>query len=83
MAFTHHLSPDQVSLESGSDPRRAITAHADKSHSAAWKALDCGNTDILFHAPGDRFPLVYVEVDGPAHDLAFRFAAARASRALE
>jgi len=79
----HRLIADHMAFERMPDPLGAVTAHADEPHAAAWQPLDRRNSDLLLEAAGDDLALVQVDIDGAAHDLAFRFAAASASRALE
>lgn len=77
------LLTDQVAFERMPDPLCAVAAHAYKAHAAAGQPLDRRNADLILEAPGDDLALVQVDIDSAAHDLAFRFAAASASRALE
>jgi hypothetical protein len=74
---------EQFRLEYRPDALRAFAAVADETDSARGEPLDCGHADLLLAAPGDHLLLVEAEVECAAHDLAFRFAAAKASWALE
>ena len=73
----------QLPLEHGPDPLRAIAAVADEPDAAARKPLDRRHRDALFETTGDYFPLAEREIDDAGQDLASRLAAASASRALE
>lgn len=73
----------EPSAEHSFEALSAFAAAANQAHSASRQPLDCRYADLLLQAAGHRFSLVDVKIERPAHDRAFRFAAAKASLALE
>lgn len=76
------LPVQQLRPEYGPDALGAFAALADKPDSSTGKALKRRHPDLLLEAAGHDLAFVELQKEGPAHDLAFRLAAARASRAL-
>lgn len=61
----------------------AFSALTDKPGPAIGKPLDCRYPDLFLEAPGNYLAFIQAQIEGPAHDPAFRLAAARASARFE
>jgi hypothetical protein len=70
-------------LEHGSHAFSAAAASANEPNPARRKTLDHGDGNLFLEATGDHVAFAQGDKKGAVHGLAFRFAAARASRALE
>jgi hypothetical protein len=73
----------QLRLERLADLLATVDAHAHQPDAPCRQSLDRRNADLPLEAFGHDLTLVEPEKDGAAHVLAFRLAAARASRAFE